>query len=288
MRTLTRNIVIHVGPHKTGTTSIQHALYKARETLLHHGVYYPPSLPDAQFREQHADVAFLIRDNLTNEIDAYLTRLEKDAQSNGADTIILSSEAFSALFGRPEFLSFISKAREHWNVDIVYMMRKTEDLVYSNIMQHLSGDIGQFSKYDNDIDRMIITIAEWNKQRETFFKDIGARFIDFEGLDKTKFNTGFVASTIRKDFGFLENRKLHTTADKRKHARLLMLSYPIRLLLSMKEDISIVSPRCFAASEVILKHCKIDEELMEGLLQDFDAFLRSRIRAVLSSRNELS
>ena len=36
-------ILVHIGPHKTGTTAMQYAFFTAREELLQHGVLYPGS-----------------------------------------------------------------------------------------------------------------------------------------------------------------------------------------------------------------------------------------------------
>jgi hypothetical protein len=35
------SVLLHIGPHKTGTTTIQGALSLARPALLEHGVHYP-------------------------------------------------------------------------------------------------------------------------------------------------------------------------------------------------------------------------------------------------------
>jgi hypothetical protein len=63
-------LVIHVGPHKTGTTSVQSTLHANRQALLRQGVLYPSSLPRCQFETSHADVAFLIRDGKPQEFHA--------------------------------------------------------------------------------------------------------------------------------------------------------------------------------------------------------------------------
>ncbi|MEI6505200.1 MAG: hypothetical protein WCO90_04885, partial [Planctomycetota bacterium] len=52
--------VFHVGPHKTGTTSVQVTLHANRDRLLRDGVLYPPTLPVAEHFTSHAALTSLL------------------------------------------------------------------------------------------------------------------------------------------------------------------------------------------------------------------------------------
>jgi hypothetical protein len=39
-----RNLILHIGMHKTGSSSIQQILFENREVLLKHDCYYPESI----------------------------------------------------------------------------------------------------------------------------------------------------------------------------------------------------------------------------------------------------
>lgn len=40
-----KKVIVHVGPDKTGSTSIQYSLNRSRDILLKNGIFYPPCGP---------------------------------------------------------------------------------------------------------------------------------------------------------------------------------------------------------------------------------------------------
>jgi hypothetical protein len=100
----------HIGPHKTGTTSIQQALmarFSAGESLYH----YPET---ARFGPGHAEIAwrFLGLDGGEADAGAVLREI-KTAEAKGFEKVVLSSEEFArALLTEGGFDSFARVARE--------------------------------------------------------------------------------------------------------------------------------------------------------------------------------
>jgi hypothetical protein len=93
-------LILHVGAHKTGTTSVQHSLWLNRELLAKHGVIYPDIGPG----RGHAALTAIWRavPRLPNgffatkgpeQILGELAEQHRD----GDETLVLSSEAFSHL-----------------------------------------------------------------------------------------------------------------------------------------------------------------------------------------------
>lgn len=93
-----QKLFIHIGPHKTGTSSLQRFLYDNRRALLKLGVCYPAAHLDG-YRAQHR-LAFSVRqkpdpsDRQVPSREAEISAILNEIKSSGADTAIISSEAF--------------------------------------------------------------------------------------------------------------------------------------------------------------------------------------------------
>jgi hypothetical protein len=102
------NLVLHVGPHKTATTAIQHALDDEREALMERGVFYP-SGPKIQGFDQrlpsHAHIPYWLRNWSSATIgleepddyglDSELQSWIDECHRANCHTLLLSSEEFS-------------------------------------------------------------------------------------------------------------------------------------------------------------------------------------------------
>jgi hypothetical protein len=97
-------IIIHIGTHKTGTTTIQDTLFQNRRLLRQHGVVYPRI---GRVAPHHNLVTRWIE--LPGQFLARRSALENWASlargyAGGADTVLVSSEEFSRL--RPTAVDF--------------------------------------------------------------------------------------------------------------------------------------------------------------------------------------
>ena len=88
-------IIIHIGRHKTGTTSIQHFLALNEDLLLNrYGIYYPEIGRDPLMKYHHP----LFRDWAENKknLDLHLiNKIIENAKRKSASRILLSSEVLS-------------------------------------------------------------------------------------------------------------------------------------------------------------------------------------------------
>lgn len=88
-------ILLHIGPHKTGTTALQQALYLARDALLEQGVGYPATSPNPI----SAVASVLERPARTRggriPSRRRWTGLVRDVRRSRARRQVLSSEAFA-------------------------------------------------------------------------------------------------------------------------------------------------------------------------------------------------
>lgn len=96
------DILIHVGLHKTGTTSAQEQLHQSRECLLNAGVLYPTT---GLYGCQHALLPgclipkhfFLDRVERSLNAEYYISELQKEVKESSPQLVILSSEVFSEI-----------------------------------------------------------------------------------------------------------------------------------------------------------------------------------------------
>jgi len=121
-----RTLFLHIGFHKTGTTSLQQSLYKSRDLLLKH------------------NWKFLSLDKLGNS-SSYIsiqkkTTLEYKVKSKffidiakpNQDNVIISGEHFSFLNTKEELLSLQKGINEHFNnIKIIVYLRRQDKLALS-------------------------------------------------------------------------------------------------------------------------------------------------------------
>ncbi|WP_293995685.1 hypothetical protein [Streptomyces sp.] len=86
--------LLHIGPHKTGTTAIQGALFAAKDKLPEHGVEFPA----ATRHPMEAALAACARPAMmgdTAPTEKHWTRLLKEVEATGTRTSVISSEFFA-------------------------------------------------------------------------------------------------------------------------------------------------------------------------------------------------
>ncbi|MEQ9314936.1 MAG: hypothetical protein RLN72_03730, partial [Henriciella sp.] len=116
--------IIHIGPHKTGTTYIQSMLTANGEALAKEGVRY--AVEDDPSGFAHHELAELLK---TNKFDA--GAVASRLQPHGAETVVLSSENFSRLSKEEwdRFLELLS--HEYSQIDVIAYLRSKSDVLYS-------------------------------------------------------------------------------------------------------------------------------------------------------------
>ncbi|MEU2422413.1 hypothetical protein ABZ619_15525 [Streptomyces sp. NPDC007851] len=86
--------LLHIGPHKTGTTAIQGALFAARDELPAHGVEFPAT----SRHPMEAALAACARPAMTGDTvptEKHWTRLLQQVEAAGSRTAVVSSEFFA-------------------------------------------------------------------------------------------------------------------------------------------------------------------------------------------------
>jgi hypothetical protein len=132
-----KTLYIHIGPHKTGTTSLQHVLYEEREHLLAVGVLFPQE-GLGSWRSQHR-LAFSLKgiaDHKTGDIpdrEEEFGSVLREIAASPADKIIISAEGFFAI--RSEAIHYLRDIFVNFDVRIVFYARRQDETFLSTYTQ---------------------------------------------------------------------------------------------------------------------------------------------------------
>ncbi len=128
-------LTIHIGRHKTGTTSIQYFLTQNRVALKGRGILYPHPIGDRY--EHHGIVRHL--ENRPRNTDPSLDSIRATAGKWGraSPQTIVSSEAFQRLEPRVVAAFFDSVGFTPSQTTIVVYLRDQLSYAWSSYVQHL-------------------------------------------------------------------------------------------------------------------------------------------------------
>lgn len=123
-----RRLYIHVGPHKTGTTSIQRGLVANREALKALGYHYPEV---GFIYDGHHNLVFDI--NAMDKFVPVLGGLEQlvEFAKGSQGHIILSSETFDNIVTRPPLEKLKTALGEWFDIHIIGYLRPQTELLQS-------------------------------------------------------------------------------------------------------------------------------------------------------------
>lgn len=127
-----RRLVIHIGNHKTGTTSIQRTLFANRAYLKSQGFELFTHDPDGSLRKKGNIHPWIKGPRNGGAIRADLP----EALGGLSGNVILSSESFSWVFNEDEISRFQAGVAQHFGeIHIVCYLRRQEQHVISHFQQ---------------------------------------------------------------------------------------------------------------------------------------------------------
>ncbi|MFC2970589.1 hypothetical protein ACFOES_21030, partial [Acidimangrovimonas pyrenivorans] len=143
-----RKLVLHIGAHRTATTAIQKTLRSNFEVLLRQGVLYPFGVNKHFSLFQRLFAGKLDPVELAADI-------KRRAENKPAEihTVILSDEAVCK---RPD-LSLLAPLREHFDVKVIYALRRQDLWLESWYLQNVKG------QWDSDFSHLSFDefMARW-------------------------------------------------------------------------------------------------------------------------------
>ncbi len=135
---MTRRIILHIGPPKTGTSSLQEMLFAAQEALMEQGVAYPTLGRHSRMPRAagHHGIPAVAQANAA--LPAPL--LEWIDGLPAGHTVVLSSEDFTSL--DPAKVSHLAAQLTGFEVEVIYYARRWDRLlpsVWQELVKHGSG-----------------------------------------------------------------------------------------------------------------------------------------------------
>lgn len=131
-----KRVILHIGRHKSGTSSIQHCLYRNIDLLSAAGILYPKHGRGG--RVAHHDIAKALNPNL-QKIQINIAQLAENIlleRQKEEDTIILSSEAFQNICDLARVREFL-KALSPKNITIICYFREHLDYAIAAYRQFI-------------------------------------------------------------------------------------------------------------------------------------------------------
>lgn len=123
--------ILHIGLAKTGTTAIQNALWKSRESLRDLGLHV---IEKGRHGSGHHCVAWALRNDAKAEVlcpDFDLTLLQEEINADFSKKVILSSEGFSDFAFKVKTLNALRDLLSRRHTRVVVYVREQLDLINS-------------------------------------------------------------------------------------------------------------------------------------------------------------
>lgn len=198
-------IILHIGVYKTGTTAVQSFLSRNRAVLAERGVLYPESF--TKFDAHHPlpwalGVGHQAKD-LSVRPDEVVGAILQEADSAGADTIILSSEEFINLEAA-ERLPKLKRLFDGHAIEILIYLRRQDSLLLSTYGQHVrmysirfSGTIADFLlKHSN-----FLIKYNYSQTLQRWAKVFGSDAMRIRLYDQARFPEGNIVEDFADTLG---------------------------------------------------------------------------------------
>lgn len=206
------DLVVHIGTHKTATTSIQHFCVMNKDVLTREGYFYPKShfsayehnfLPD---RLSRGDTEFVHR---------FMSDAVRDATALGCHTVVISAESFYAMTGfflTPRvkkgsgLLVAFTREYEYWDkerelissfqkicadlfrsVRLVCYIRPQDEFAFSIYNQFVKNVFGLSADFTETVERMI-EIFDYQRHLDIWSDVFGQDCLSVYGFNECKHN----------------------------------------------------------------------------------------------------
>ena len=271
-------LVIHVGPHKTGSTSVQAAFHEYRSRLVDQGVFY--ALPPAgDFPESHSDAAFLLLKGRAREFDAWLAEAWRQARAAACDVLLLSSEEFSNAQVMPRLGKALRRFRRETGAELRPLVVQRPDVEHavSSVLQHITGEAGFFARQGYEIRQWSCTFIRHQRHVTRFFATLGGKTLPLAGFPPERLAARLLDAGVDRPFPDIHTPFKNSSAEKFAESPALLLSYPLRVMGKIAYGGNIVSEACTAPAVATIRSLAMDDEAFARLREDFLRALREQI-----------
>ncbi|MEE1672811.1 hypothetical protein SNR37_002221 [Agarivorans aestuarii] len=166
-------LIIHIGTHKTGTTTIQHQLYNSRDALLSNGILYPTYAEFLNKKDHyaHLDIAKAIMNESKvlslKDVKTFFDNVYSYSVSHNIGTVIISAEPFYR--GK-----LVTGDGEYWEGRLLFIEKLRSLIPFEDIELALV-----FRRQDNYLESLYnehIKVTRYSKDIFSFYSDFSHRF----------------------------------------------------------------------------------------------------------------
>jgi hypothetical protein len=130
MRRYAMRLVVHIGSHKAGSTSIQDYCCLNKDHLLRNGIHYPTGFFQ-KFPRQHSELRELIMQDRMDTVRDFFEQATSAARAHGAETVFISGEDLTALGPGLAHRFQVAAAKYFAQTRVVLIIRNKKDFFYS-------------------------------------------------------------------------------------------------------------------------------------------------------------
>lgn len=132
-----KRLIVHIGPHKTGSTAIQKYFFKHYSGLLENGVLYPHAGRHPDFPNQHWLLGHAVCTNDASYLKKFAADLATEIEAANPETVILSTEALARkTAGRSQY-AMIAELFPNAQIEWAVLLRNPSSLVKSLYSEHV-------------------------------------------------------------------------------------------------------------------------------------------------------
>lgn len=133
-----KTLFLHVGTHKTGTTSIQFFLETHARELAQQGIYVPKAGRPEGCSGHHKFMWQLLKDPRIAPDDDAIAALIAELQTVDMPVVIISAEGLQFMSARPEIMKIFCRQLRAlgYRIEIILFLRERESYIQSLHKQH--------------------------------------------------------------------------------------------------------------------------------------------------------
>ena len=256
-----KNLYLHIGTHKTGTTSIQQAIRKNVEKLKELDYLW-------------VEESYLLFKRFNPQgIESVVNFIEK-LKSIPQNNLIFSSEGYTGGFENDinivkQKAEILNKILQGFNVKVIIYLRRQDQLIESLYIQSVqAGNSYIFNEYLNDI--IDYKYFDWQNLINIFSDHFGSQNIFARPYDKTLFYKNNIIYDFFSVLDLKDKIEIETLPQWNKsysHQTLRIARY-MNSILSSKEDKAKLRSilQSLSTKDIFEKHCYLTPEKRQEIL----------------------
>jgi len=213
MKQRTKTLILHIGLHKTGTSSIQATLAANRDLLYGRGLLFPAFLPanhslffynafSERAENYHANLRLgCSKDDIRKTADQQLAKLQKAIADFKGPTILLSGEDACTL--RPQEVLSVRRKLDQLAQGLIYRIllytRHPVEFASSAIQENVKGN--GMTVEDSKALRITNTVGKIGKIYDAWADAFGDEAIEFRSFETTRSADGGLIGSFFSTLG---------------------------------------------------------------------------------------